>query len=129
MISIDTNIVVRILTQDDEQQYQKSLDLLQNNDVFIADTVILETEWVLRFAYKFNPIQICQALRYFLGLPNVYLADPDLIAKALEWHENGLDFADALHLGESQNCQRLYSFDRKFLKKATGLTDCEVQEP
>ncbi|MDJ1179218.1 type II toxin-antitoxin system VapC family toxin [Roseofilum sp. BLCC_M91] len=129
MISIDTNIVVRILTQDDEQQYQKSLELLQNNDVFIPDTVILETEWVLRFAYKFNPIQICQALRYLLGLPNVYLADPDLIAKALEWHENGLDFADALHLSKSQNCQRLYSFDRKFLKKATGLTDCEVQEP
>nr|WP_318729138.1 hypothetical protein [Roseofilum sp. Guam] len=56
MVSINTNIVVRILTQDDEQQYQKILDLLQNNDVFIADTVILETEWVLRFAYKFNPI-------------------------------------------------------------------------
>nr|WP_318729137.1 hypothetical protein [Roseofilum sp. Guam] len=68
-------------------------------------------------------------MHYLLGLPNVYLADPDLIAKALEWHENGLDFADALHLGKSQNCQRLYSFDRKFLKKATGLTDCEVPEP
>ena len=53
MISVDTNIVVRLLTQDDEVQYQKSLEIFQSPEIFIADTVILETEWVLRFAYKF----------------------------------------------------------------------------
>ena len=55
MIAIDTNIVVRFLTQDDEQQYQKSLKLFQEQELFISDTVILETEWVLRFAYEFKP--------------------------------------------------------------------------
>jgi predicted nucleic-acid-binding protein len=27
---------------------------IKNKNIFIADTVILETEWVLRFAYKFK---------------------------------------------------------------------------
>jgi predicted nucleic-acid-binding protein len=55
MVTVDTNIVVRLLTQDDELQFQQSVKLFQSQDVFIPDTVILETQWVLRFAYKFKP--------------------------------------------------------------------------
>ena len=44
MIAIDTNIIVRIITKDDELQYQQSLVLFKNKNIFIADTVILETE-------------------------------------------------------------------------------------
>ncbi len=43
MIAVDTNIVIRLLTQDDKQQHEKSLKLFQQ-DIFIPDTVILETE-------------------------------------------------------------------------------------
>ncbi|MFB2768523.1 PIN domain-containing protein [Pelatocladus sp. BLCC-F211] len=63
MVAVDTNIIVRLLTQDDKLQYQQSLEIFQNHDVFIPDTVILETEWVLRFAYKFKTEEICTALR------------------------------------------------------------------
>ncbi|WP_242055318.1 MULTISPECIES: PIN domain-containing protein [Nostocales] len=56
MVAVDTNIIVRLLTQDDELQYQKSLEIFQTQTVFIPDTVILETEWVLRFAYNGNCI-------------------------------------------------------------------------
>lgn len=44
MIAVDTNIIVRLITKDDEIQYQKSLELFKNNNIFIPDTVILETE-------------------------------------------------------------------------------------
>ena len=44
MIAIDTNIIVRFITKDDELQYQQSLVLFKNKNIFIADTVILETE-------------------------------------------------------------------------------------
>ncbi len=54
MDAVDTNVIVRLLTQDDELQYQKSLEIFQMKNIFIPDTVILETEWVLRFAYKFK---------------------------------------------------------------------------
>jgi len=84
MIAVDTNIIVRLLTQDDELQYQQSLEIFQNHDVFIPDTVILETEWVLRFAYKFKTEEICTALRKLFGLSNVHLTNASLL-KSCTW--------------------------------------------
>lgn len=127
MVAVDTNIVIRLLTQDDEQQYNYSLQLFQKHDIFMPDTVILETEWVLRFAYNFKPEEICAALRNLFGLPNVQLTNESMMAQVLQWHEQGLDFADALHLAQCQECLVMYTFDSKFVKKAQGLTDCEVQ--
>ncbi len=129
MISVDTNVIVRLLTKDDVEQFQQSLKLFQEKEIFICETVILETEWVLRFAYKFSPSEICQAFTRLFGLPNVYLANANAIAQVLEWHQLGLDFADAFHLAQSQHCSQLYTFDRKFLQKAKNLTECEVKQP
>ncbi len=84
MISVDTNVIVRLLTKDDVKQFQQSLKLFQEKEIFICDTVILETEWVLRFAYKFSSSEIYQALTRLFGLPNVYLANANAIAQVLE---------------------------------------------
>ncbi|MBD2448826.1 type II toxin-antitoxin system VapC family toxin [Nostoc sp. FACHB-152] len=129
MGAIDTNIIVRLLTQDDELQYRKSLEIFQTKNVFIPDTVILETEWVLRFAYKFKSVEIYTAFRKLFGLSNVYLSNAVLVFQALQWHESGLDFADAFHLAQSQNYAIFYTFDEKFVKKTKGLTTCEVNQP
>ena len=129
MVAVDTNIIVRLLTQDDELQYQKSLEIFQTQTIFIPDTVILETEWVLRFAYKFKPVEICTALRKLFGLPNVHLSNSSLVSQTLRWHEAGLDFADAFHLAQSQNHDDFYTFDEKFVKKAKGITSCKVKLP
>ncbi len=129
MISVDTNVIVRLLTKDDVEQFQQSFKLFEEKEIFICDTVILETEWVLRFAYKFSPSEIYQAFTRLFGLPNVYLANANAIAQVLEWHQQGLDFADAFHLAQSQHCSQLYTFDRKFLQKAKNLTECEVKQP
>ncbi len=129
MIAVDTNIVIRLLVKDDVKQFQRSLKLFQEKDIFICDTVILETEWVLRFAYKFSPPEIYQAFSKLFGLPNVYLRNANAIAQVLNWHQAGLDFADAFHLAQSQHCSQFYTFDRKFLSKAKGLTECQVKQP
>ena len=129
MIAVDTNVVVRLLTQDDEQQYAKSLKLFQEQEIFIADTVILETEWVLRFAYAFKPDEVRSAFRHLFGLPNVQTANSDLMAQILQWYEVGLDFADAFHLAQSQRCSVFYTFDKAFENKARGLTPCEILQP
>lgn len=128
MIAVDTNVVVRLLTQDDELQFNKSVEVFREQAVFIPDTVILETEWVLRFAYKFKPADICQGLRNLFGLPNVHLTNASLIAQVLQWHENGLDFADAFHLAQSQHCSEFCTFDDRFGKKAQGLSKCRVNK-
>jgi predicted nucleic-acid-binding protein len=129
MIAVDTDVVVRFLTQDDEQQYDKSLKLFQEQDIFLPDTVILETEWVLRFVYRFNRNEICRAFRNLFGLPNIQLTNGNAMAQVLQWHEQGLDFADALHLVHSQACSAMYTFDTQFVKGSQGLTKCEVQQP
>jgi predicted nucleic-acid-binding protein len=71
--AVDTNILVRLITKDDEDKYRQSLALFKNKIIFIPDTVILETEWVLRFAYKFKSVEISQAFRKLFGLPNVVI--------------------------------------------------------
>jgi len=129
MIAVDTNIIVRLLTRDDEQQYLKSIELFRNQDIFIPDSVIVEVEWVLRFTYLFSREDICNALRSLFGLPNVQLTNASSIAQSLQWHEGGLDFADALHLAQSQNCSKLYTFDQKFIRRANNLTQCTVEQP
>lgn len=129
MIAIDTNIVVRLLTQDDAEQYQASHKLFASEDIFIADTVIIETLWVLGYAYYFTPKDINSALRKLFGLSNVHLSNAQLIATVLDWHEKGLDFADAFHLVLSQDLLKFKTFDDKFIKCAKKLSKCSVEKP
>jgi predicted nucleic acid-binding protein len=129
MIAIDTNVLVRLLTRDDEPQFQRASTFFAENKIFTPETVILEIEWVLRFAYKLPQAAILEALRKTLGLPNVQTARPGVIAQALDLAGQGLDFADALHLAASQECSQFATFDTSFIKKANGLTGCQVRTP
>ncbi|BDI06987.1 type II toxin-antitoxin system VapC family toxin [Sphaerotilus microaerophilus] len=130
MIAIDTNVVVRLLVADDPAQHAASARLLKEHDVFVPDTVVLETEWVLRFAYRFEPAQVVRGLRGLFGLPNMHLAQAAPVAQALRWHEEQqLDFADALHLAQSQHLSVLKTFDRKFIQRAAALGTCQVEAP
>lgn len=129
MVVVDTNIIVRFLTRDDPAQYKKSHAIFAKRDVFIPDTVILETEWVLRYAYGYEPNAVCDALTKLFGLQNVRLSNSTLIAQVINWHRGGLDFADALHLAHSQTFTQMLTFDTRFVKKAKGLSDCVVTAP
>jgi len=122
MISVDTNILVRILTCDDDLQLRKAQVLFEQHDIFIVETVILETEWVLRYAYDFSVLDINDALGRLLGLPQVHVNHPRQIANALKWHKQGLDFADALHLSASDVQDSFCTFDNQFVKKAKQLS-------
>jgi predicted nucleic-acid-binding protein len=62
LIAVDTNIVVRLLVADDPLQHAASTRLFQEHEVLVPDTVVLETEWVLRFAYRFEPAQVVRAV-------------------------------------------------------------------
>lgn len=129
MPAVDTNVVVRLLTRDDESQFQKSRALFATGDIFIPDTVVLESAWVLRFAYGLEAAAICEALERLFGLESVRLQNPAAVAQAIAWCEEGLDFADALHLALSQGQGSLRTFDRDFARKARGKGDCVVESP
>jgi predicted nucleic-acid-binding protein len=127
--AIDTNVVVRFLTGDDPAQAARARRLIEGGDLFVATTVLLETEWVLRSGYGFATERIVQVLRDFAGLPGVTLEDPLLAARALDWTEQGLDFADALHLGRAEGCSAFMSFDRGLAKAAGRVSDLRILAP
>src|SRR3546814_2018620 len=73
-------------------------------DIFVATTVLLESEWVLRSGYGFAPAQVADGLSGLAGLPGVTVEEPGLLARAIEWLRDGVDFADALHLAKAGDC-------------------------
>ena len=104
MLAVDTNVIVRYLTNDHSQQSARARKLVDGQDVWVPTTVLLETEWVLRSVYHYTPTQIAIALRKFAGLPHITVENAALAAQALNWAEQGMDFADALHLGAADHC-------------------------
>ena len=123
MIAVDTNVIVRIVTHDDPDQARRAVALFERERIFITKTVLLEVEWVLRFSYRLPRAVIVSTLRKVVGLDTVEVEDPNEVSMALDWHEQGLDFADALHLAA---CGRaiMHTFDQGFCKAAReqGLT-------
>lgn len=126
MLAVDTNLVVRLLANDDTVQARRAAALFASEQIFISKTVLLESEWVLRFSYELPPQVILQALRNIVGLPNVMVEQQREIAEALDGFERGLDFADALHLASSRRAGRFATFDKKLIKRAEKLTDIEL---
>lgn len=129
MRAIDTNVLVRFLAGDDPRQSAKARKSVEDGEIFVAMTVFLEAEWVLRSTYEFDPVRICSVFEAFAGLPGVTVEAPDLLASAIAHARSGLDFADALHLGRAQECGAFLTFDRKLIKAAKGLVEVEVREP
>jgi predicted nucleic-acid-binding protein len=126
VIAVDTNVVVRFLTRDDQRQFEEAERCFRANNVLLPDTVLLETVWVLTSAYSFHVSAIVGAITKLLGLGNVTVRDPEAILFAVAAYERGLDFADALHLATCQDVERLLTFDETFSKRASGLGRCVV---
>lgn len=129
MIAVDTNLLVRFLVRDDEKQAQRARKIIEQDAVFITKTVLLETEWVLRYTYEFDRPAVAEALEKVCGLPQVVIEDEPSVRRALDWHKAGFDFADALHLAASQQAETFYSFDRELIKKAKKAQTIPVIGP
>lgn len=126
MLAIDTNVIVRLLTNDDRDQARRAAAIFAANEVFIPKTVLLEIEWVLRHTYGLTRPDILRGLSAVLGMQRVLAEDSLEVGAALDLYERGLDFADALHLAASGHAQRFATFDAKFARRAKGITPIEV---
>ncbi|HEV2202846.1 MAG TPA: type II toxin-antitoxin system VapC family toxin [Bryobacteraceae bacterium] len=125
MISVDTNVLVRLLTGDEPRQTAAARALFAARSVWIAKTVLLETGWVLRSLYGFEDAAIRGAFTKLLGLKNVRVEDESSIAAALELTAHGIDLADALHLSSGPPGATFVSFDKNFVRRAkrAGVAD------
>lgn len=127
MRAIDTNVVVRFLTADHPREFKRARAEIEAGDVFVPNTVCLETEWVLRSAYGLTPEEIANGLRGLAGLPGVSVEKPGQLAAALDAMVEGMDFADALHLAQSESCRSFLTFDRKLSKSAKDRFPIRVE--
>jgi predicted nucleic-acid-binding protein len=128
MIALDTNVLARFYVEDvrcpqASEQRKIALRIMQRSpSLYVAHTVVLEPEWVMRGLYGFDVGPIARAFEHLLGLPNVTVEDRDLVESALERMRQGVDFADALHLAASHHCSEMVTFDsRRFAKRSNRL--------
>jgi len=121
-IALDTTLLVRLLTGDDPEQARRVADLIDASPAcFVPITVVLELEWVLRGAYRLERGAVIAALEGLMAIRQVHLEQEDLVRQALAWHQQGLDFADALHLLRSEGCARFATLDRALAKTTAAL--------
>ena len=127
MPALDTNVLVRLIVQDDPTQVASAKRLLakcirENETLFIPITVSLELECVLRSSFGFGKPQVIQALSLILTAVELSFESESSIEAALLNYEQGTaDYSDYLHLAlaEKINAQPLWTFD-KAASKATG---------
>ena len=125
MVTFDTNVIVRILVEDDAAQCRQAQSAWQaavaSGGVFLPTIVAIDTAWVLRSAYQFDRPAIAGALRRLLDLEGVFPADADAIERAMSRFQAGpADFSDYLILDAARDAGAVpvRTFDGRFAREA-----------
>ena len=124
MIALDTNVMLRLITDDDPQQADAARRLADGNDLWISALAMMESEWVLRSAYRWPVARIADALEALMLAPRVHVELADHIAWALSRFRGGADLADMLHLVAARDNEAFASFDHRLAQQAGP--DCPV---
>jgi len=124
MIGLDSNILVRYLTQDDQLQSPRATAIIEHrltadNPGFLSTVALAETVWVLERAYGFSDGEIASALEDIL-LADVLLVERehDVFTAMTALKDGTGSFADALiaAVGTSIGCRHTLTFDRGALR-------------
>jgi predicted nucleic-acid-binding protein len=121
MPGLDTNVLVRWLVADDDEQVARAQRLFETArasqaPLFIASTVALELEWVLRSRYRFDKAIVLQTFNALLETQELEFQSEAALERALHLYRQGnAEFADCLHAGTCGAAGKgpLLSFDEK----------------
>ena len=124
MIGLDTNILVRYLTQDDPVQARQATELIERrlspqNPGFISVVAMAETAWVLERAYRLDAADIATAIERVLQAAELIVENEQQVFTAMiALRDRRGSFSDALiaALGEHAGCDVTVTFDRKALR-------------
>ena len=122
MICPDTNVLVTYLARTRDPGFPGAAVAMAQEYVLITPTVLLETEWVLRSAFRLRRDDILDKLRRLVSLPNVEVASDHAVSRALDWSRESLDLADALHLASTPSDVRFVTADRSLARKARRIS-------
>jgi len=124
MIGLDTNILIRYLSQDDTVQSAKAREILERrltpkNPGFVSVVAMVETVWVLDRAYGLTAQEIATAVERLLQVEVLAIENEQEVFTAMVALKQGHgSFEDALiaELGARAGCTRTLTFDRKALR-------------
>ena len=117
MNAVDTNILARLILQDDEAQAQAAEAVMQE-PVWISLTVLLELGWVLDKKLRLDRSAISAALQSILMIDTVHTPDRDGIVWAIERYLAGADWADMIHIVAARGvADRLVTLDRSMERR------------
>jgi predicted nucleic-acid-binding protein len=122
MIGLDTNVLVRYITQDDPEQAAQAARLIDASCSVdapgrVAHIVLCELVWVLRRAYGYSKLQVVEVLSQILVTAELAIENQEVAFQALDAYRDGpADFSDyLLALGNrAAGCRTTYSFDTRF---------------
>ena len=121
MIGVDTNVLVRYLTQDDPRQSPIATRFVEHqlsgdSPGFVSLVVLAETIWVLQLSYAVAKAELMPMLAVLAADPRFVVQSERAVWLALESCENNdVDLPDALinHINQGQGCTHTVTFDRK----------------
>ena len=124
MIALDTNVVVRMLVDDDVRQHAHvkafvERAIARHESLFISDVVLCELVWVLKTGYGFQRAAIVDVLRDLLRARHLTFSAPERLARALAAYQAGPGhFADYIirEHATAAACKTVVTFDRALLK-------------
>ncbi len=128
MIALDTNVLARILVEDDREQARRATALLRRaasrgETLFVSDVVVCELAWVLSSSYRFSWHVVASMLRDLLDVDELSFRDHGALERALgSFTEGKADFADFViqELARSAGYDTVATFDRA-LQKLPGF--------
>ena len=126
MIGLDTNVVLRLLLNDDpDQRRRAALAMAQAKKsditVTVTLTVVLELEWVLRSSAKMSKAQILSIFNLLLASYDIEIDNEKVLEQALHIYDgSAADFAECLFLAQYQRmgCDTMLTFDAKAARMA-----------
>lgn len=119
MRAVDTNLLVRLVVGDDQNQV-RTAEAFVAKGAWVSQLVLAEMAWVLDTVYSRSPAQIASAIDRLLNQKELTLQDADVIALALETFRSrpALGFSDCLVLEIARKAGHLPlgTFDRNLAR-------------
>ena len=119
MQSVDTNILVRLIAQDDPKQAETAASFITRRS-WVSHLVLAETIWVLGTAYQRTHLQLVKAVEILLSHEHISLQEPEVVRAALDGFRKhpSVEFSDWLILEIARKAGHLAlgTFDRGLAK-------------
>lgn len=118
MIALDTNIVVRLITEDDPRQVARARAMILARTALVQVSVLVESEWVLRSVYRYSRGRIAEAFAVLADTDPLIIENSRRFHDILEAYAGGMDFADAVHVAGSEAAEAFVTFDKSLVAGA-----------